>query len=66
MLELVLHIHTLVVLEWAYSLGKDLNTSTYIARFDGVCGREMNSSIYVVVGVVCKGRGLLITGLPKN
>lgn len=27
MLEPVLHIHTPVVLEWAYSLGKELNTS---------------------------------------
>lgn len=66
MLEPVLHIHTLVVLEWAYSLGKEPNTSTYFARLDGVCGHETNSSINVIVGVVCKGSGLLITGSPKN
>lgn len=66
MLEPVLHIHTRVVLEWAYSLGKELNASTYIARLHGACGCEMNSSINVIVGVACKGSGLLITGLPKN
>lgn len=38
MLEPVLHIRTLVVLEWAYSLGKELDTSAYIARLDSVCG----------------------------
>lgn len=36
MLEPVLHIRTLVVLEWAYSLGKELDTSAYIARLDSV------------------------------
>lgn len=54
MLEPVLHIHTLVVLEWAYSLGKELNTSTYIARLDGARRHEMNSSINVIARVVCK------------
>lgn len=54
MLEPVLHIHTLVVLEWAYSLGKELNTSMYIARLDGACRHGMNSSINVIARVVCK------------
>lgn len=30
MLEPVLHIHTAVVLEWAYSLGKELSASAIL------------------------------------
>lgn len=66
MLEPVLHIHTLAGLEWAYSLGKELHTSTYIARLDGVCRHEIRSSLNVIAGVVCKGSGLLTAGLPKS
>lgn len=50
MLEPVLHIRTAVVLEWAYSLGKELSASAYPARLGSVCGHEMNGSINVLVG----------------
>lgn len=40
MLEPVLHIHTAVVLEWAYSLGKELSAAACPARLGDMCGHE--------------------------